>query len=113
MSTNPMNARKNVRAKLQLQVVLTGTDLQGNRFEITGHSADFSRKGLGVILDKEVLSQGSRVTVSSEGKLRSDAAVQWIRRDPDTGLFHVGLRLLAPRESIGFKIATSLLLFFA
>src|SRR5206468_5050680 len=101
-SSNPMNLRTNVRAKLQLQVVLTGTDQKGNRFEITGHSADFSRKGLGVILDRDVLSQGSTVTVSSEGKLRSDAAVQWIRRDPVTGLFQVGLRLAAPRVSIGF-----------
>ena len=113
MSTSAMNLRKNVRAKLHLQVVLAGTDREGKPFEIKGQSADFSRKGLGVILDRDVLSQGSLVAVSSESKFRSHAIVQWVRRDPDTGRVRVGLRLLEYRTSIGFKIAASFLLLFA
>src|SRR5207247_4505188 len=113
MSTSAMNLRKNVRAKLHLQVVLAGTDREGKPFEIKGQSADFSRKGLGVILDQDVLSQGSLVAVSSESKFRSHAIVQWVRRDPDTGRVRVGLRLLEYRTSIGFKIAASFLLLFA
>src|SRR5207247_10669943 len=105
MSTSAMNLRKNVRAKLHLQVVLAGTDREGKPFEIKGQSADFSRKGLGVILDQDVLSQGSLVAVSSESKFRSHAIVHCVRRDPDTGRVRVVLHVLEYRTSIGCKIA--------
>ena len=113
MTTNPANLRKTVRAKLNVPVVLTGTDREGRPFRITGESRDFSRKGLGVVLERDVLTQGSVVTVSNDGTFRGIAAVQWIGRDRDTGRIQVGLRLLEAKASAGLRIAASFLLFFA
>jgi hypothetical protein len=113
MTNSAANIRNNVRAKLHLPVLLTGADREGRPFRIAGESSDFSRKGLGVILDQDALTPGLLVTVSSGGRFRANATVQWIGRDRDTGRIHVGLRVVEAKTSIGLKIAASLLLSFA
>ena len=113
MANNPSSLRKHVRAKLHAPLLLKGTDREGRPFEITGQSNDFSRTGLGAILDQDVLVQGSVVTVTSDGRFQGVTVVQWIRRDAATGRFHVGLRLLEAKTSFDLKIAAGVLLFFA
>ncbi|PYV07762.1 MAG: hypothetical protein DMG07_27660, partial [Acidobacteria bacterium] len=113
MTTNPADLRRNVRAKLNLPVVLTGTDRQGRSFKVTGQSTDFSRKGVGVVLEQDVLTQGLAVNVSSGVGFRGIATVQWIGRNRDTGRVQVGLRLVEAKAGAGLKLAASLLLFFA
>ena len=113
MTDSAATTRKNVRAKLHLPVVLTGTSREGKPFRIAGESSDFSRAGLGVILEQDVLTQGLLVTVSSGGRFRANATVQWIGRGRDTDRIHVGLRVVEAKASIGLRIAASLLLSFA
>jgi hypothetical protein len=105
-----MNARKNIRANLHVGVVLEGTDGFGMPFKIFGESVDFSRKGLGVTVDRDVVLPGSVLTVISPHRFRSEASVQWISRDSATGCIRLGLRLIEPTISIGFKFAASILL---
>ncbi len=113
MSTQLRNMRKNVRANLNVQVLLTGTDREGLPFSISGKSMDFSRKGMGVLLDRDVAGPGTVLTVASDNRFLSSATVQWVRRDEETGLYKMGLRLIEPKASFLFKIAASLLLFWA
>ena len=113
MSKNPMEKRKNVRNNLHCQIVLQGINQEGKPFELTGQSVDISRTGCGIILDQDITSLGSVVNISSARKFRSEANVQWIRRDPQTGKVGVGLRLVKPRMNFAFKIAVSLLLCWA
>ncbi len=110
---NPMNKRKNVRNNLHCRIVLQGINQDGIPFEVTGRSVDISRTGCGIILDHDFTLQGSAVTISSAGKFRSEATVQWIRRDPKTGQVAVGLRLGKTQMNFAFKVAVSLLLSWA
>jgi len=103
MTDSAATTRKNVRAKLHLPVVLTGTSREGRPFRIAGESSDFSRAGLGVILEQDVLTQGLLVTVSSGGRFRANATVQWIGRGRDTDRIHVGLRVVEAKASIGSR----------
>jgi hypothetical protein len=113
MSKQFSNMRKNVRASLQVEILLKGTSREGLPFSISGRTRDFSRKGLGVLLDRDVAALGSVVTVSSDNRFLSSATVQWVRRDSKTGLYQVGLRLIEPKTRFFFKIAASLLLMWA
>lgn len=110
---NAMNLRNNVRANLHVRVTLQGTDRLGMPFQVSGESVDFSRKGLGIVLDQDIIAPGSIISVSSAGKFRSDAAVQWVAPDSETGQTRLGLRLLEPKANIIFKTAAAVLLSLA
>lgn len=112
-----MNTRNNVRANLQTQVIISGIGREGMPFEITGRSIDISRAGYGILLDPAIISfdcpVGSEVTLSSAHKFHSRATIQWIRKDPISGRYRIGLRLIEQTMSPWFKIAASLLLCWA
>jgi hypothetical protein len=108
-----MNRRRNVRADLHAGVSLQGTDRWGRPFDIAGESVDFSRKGLGLVLPHDVVAPGSAVTINLANKLRSNAVVQWSRKDPVSGQNRVGVRLINPIICRGLRIAASILLIFA
>jgi hypothetical protein len=105
-----MNLRKNIRANLNVQVVMMGTSHEGLPYKVHGTSTDFSRKGCGVLLDRNYATPGSVVTLLYGNKFQSKAEVRWVRPDPESGGYRVGFRLIHPQLSAGFKIAASLLL---
>jgi hypothetical protein len=107
-----MDLRKNLRTSLETRVDLSATDREGKLFEAQGVSTDFSRKGLGLLLDRELLP-GSEVSVRAAGSFRSRAVVQWTAPDRKRGRYHVGLRLIAPKLGVGLRIAVSLILCIA
>jgi hypothetical protein len=111
--TNSMNLRRNIRASLHLQVTLQGLDRWARPFEIQGKSVDFSWKGLGLVLDRDILAPGSVVSVSVPKRFHSNAVVQWSRPGHSTGQICVGLRLIDPKTSLAFRIAASILLCIA
>ncbi len=108
-----MDLRRNVRARLHMRVTVSGTDAQGRPFEIQGRSLDFSRKGLGLMLDGNGLSPGAVVSLRAPGHVESGAVVQWIHPGPSAGSTRAGLRLINPRASLPFRIAASILLCLA
>lgn len=108
-----MNSRRNVRASLHEYVRIRGTDRWGNPFDIQGESTDFSRKGLGLLVDRDIMSPGSVLTLDVPHKLRSNAVVQWARRDAREGFIRVGLRLVNPQASFRFRLAACFLLTMA
>ncbi len=108
-----MNERRNVRANLRLQVTLQGTDRFGSPFSILGDSVDFSRKGLGVTIGQDIVAPGSVVTVSSPDRFQSNATVQWIARDRESGSVRLGLKVNDVKARFGFRTAVALLLFAA
>jgi hypothetical protein len=105
-----MDLRRNMRASLHMQVTLQGLDREGLPFEVKGETVDFSRKGLGLILERDVVAADSVVSVSVPGSLQSGAVVQWTRPDCVPGRSRVGLRLVNPKASFAFRLAASLLL---
>lgn len=105
--------RKNVRANLQALVRIRGTDALGRAVEILGESVDFSRKGLGLKVDRDLFVPGAQVTVDMPHRMVSDAVIQWKRAEAETGMVRVGLRLENPRTNLGFRIAASFLLAMA
>jgi hypothetical protein len=105
-----MNSRRNVRAYLHEPVRIRGTDRWGNPFEIQGESLDFSRKGLGLSVDKDIVAPGSLVLVDLPKKLRSSAVVQWTRREGDVGPVRLGVRLVDPQATLRFRLAACCLL---
>lgn len=105
--------RCNVRANLHTRIALQGQDRWGRPFAAQGESTDFSRKGLGLVLDSDIVAPGAVVSVSGPRRFRSNAVVQWVRPDPSTGQTRVGLRLIDPKTGIALKIAASALLCFA
>ncbi len=107
-----MNSRKNIRASLSVQVVMTGTSVEGLPFKVSGTSVDFSRQGCGIILDRSFASPGSIVTLLHGDRFRSEAEVRWVKTDSETGRYRVGLRLIQPQAGVGLKLAASLLLFW-
>ncbi len=113
MRSNSANLRKNVRANIHIPLILRGTDREGRPFSILGRSMDFSRKGLGVLLDRDIVMPGSVLSVSSEHGFKSNATVQWISRDKATDLYHIGLRLIEPKTTVLIKIAASVILLWA
>jgi hypothetical protein len=108
-----MDSRRNVRASLRVQVTLRGLDRAGLPFEVKGESVDFSRKGLGLLVDKNIVAADSMVCLSVPGRFQSGAIVQWTRPDPATGQSRLGLRLINPKVSTPLRLAASLLLCFA
>ncbi len=108
-----MNSRRNVRANLQETVRIRGTDRWGNPFEIQGQSLDFSRKGLGLLVEKDVVAPGTMVSVDLPKKLRSSAVVQWTRREGDVGPVRLGVRLVDPQATMRFRLVACCLLALA
>ncbi len=99
-----MNGRRNVRANLRESVRLRGTDRWGNPFEIDGKSLDFSRKGLGLSIDKDIVAPGTVVSVDLPNKLKSSAVVQWIRRNGEEGQVRLGVLLTQPQTTLRFRL---------
>ncbi len=107
-----MEMRRNVRAGLQMKVALRGMDPSGRPFEIQGKSLDFSRKGLGLLLDGNVPAPGSMVLVCIPGRFRSEGVVQWVRIGA-SGQTRAGLRLINPKICLSLRIAASILICLA
>jgi hypothetical protein len=107
-----MELRRSVRANLHKQMVLQGTDRWGQPFEIYGESLDFSRRGLGLRVDRDLIAPGSVISVSIPNKFRSNATVQWTRTDSE-GKIRFGVHLINPKASTTVRIAASLLLCLA
>ncbi len=108
-----MNTRRNVRARLEKCVRIAGTDDRGNPFELGGQTVDFSRRGLGLIVDSDVLVPGMVLSLEMPGKLASRAVVQWTRRESGECAARAGLRLIDPKPSLAFRLAACFLLSFA
>jgi hypothetical protein len=108
-----MNLRRNIRANLHAQLALQGMDRWGNSFEIQGESVDFSRRGLGLMLDRDIVAPGSVIKVSVPSKFQSNASVQWVRPDAATGKVRIGVRLIDPKVSVALRLAASILLCIA
>jgi hypothetical protein len=108
-----MNLRRNIRANLRKHLELQGKDRWGNSFEVQGESVDFSRRGLGLLLDRDIVAPGSVVRVRIPNKLQSNASVQWVQPDAATGKVRLGVRLIDPNVSIAFRLAASILLCLA
>jgi len=105
--------RSNVRTSLRTDARLTGTDERGNTFDIRCESTDFSRKGMGFILDRVIVARGASIALELPGCLKSKAKVQWVRFDPSLNRVRMGVRLDRPRASIRFRVAACILLFMA
>jgi hypothetical protein len=108
-----MESRRNVRANLRTRVLLRGADRSGAPFCIEGTAIDFSRRGLGLVLDSEVVSAGCVIDVEIAGKFRSGAVVQWAAPGVSPGQTKVGARLINPQASVGLRLAACLLLALA
>jgi hypothetical protein len=108
-----MDRRRNVRAGLHASVSLQGTDRCGNQFDIIGESVDFSRKGLGLMLQQDVVAPGSIITVTLANHFNSKAIVQWTKKDPVANKCNIGVRLIDPTVSLKLRIAASVLLIIA
>jgi hypothetical protein len=105
-----MQGRQNVRAGLSEIVRLRGTDRWGNPFEMDGRSLDFSRKGLGLVVQKDIVAQGTVVSVDLPNKLKSQAVVQWTRGENGNGSVRLGVRLINPKATWSFRLVATFLL---
>jgi hypothetical protein len=108
-----MNARRYIRANLNESVRIRGTDRWGNPFEIRGQSLDFSRKGLGLLVNQDVVAAGTVVSIDLPNKLHSSAVVQWVRRDENLECVRLGVHLVDPKATWRFRLVASVLLAFA
>jgi hypothetical protein len=108
-----MNARHNVRAKLREYARIRGIDGGGKPFDIQGETVDFSRKGLGLIVDRDLFVPGMVLSLDLPGKLSSSAVVQWTRGSVSERSIRVGLQLVNPAASFRFRMAACFLLAFA
>jgi len=107
-----MDARRNVRARLRGYARIRGADLGGIPFEVMGETVDFSRKGIGLIVDRDVFAPGMVLSLDLPGKLSSTAVVQWTSGASERS-FRLGLRLINPAASFRFRVAACFLLAFA
>jgi hypothetical protein len=104
-----MDSRRHIRAKLRALVSLRGTDRRGMPFEIQGRTVDFSRRGVGLVIDADVIAPGAFVFVDVPKRFNCRAVVQWTRLEPG-GQVRIGLRLLHYQAGIGLRVAASALL---
>ena len=107
-----MDLRRNIRVNLQAEMTLKGTDRWGRPFTARGMSVDFSRGGLGLVLDEDIVAPGSVITVGIPKRFQSNALVLWVRADSD-GKFRLGARLIDPKASVVVRVAASVLLCLA
>jgi hypothetical protein len=105
-----IDLRRNVRASLSAPVIIQGTDHLGRPFQFQGESIDFSRKGLGLLVPRDIVGRGSVLTVTVPKRFHGKAVVQWTRLDADTGGIRIGCCLMNPKASLSFRIAASSLL---
>jgi hypothetical protein len=105
-----MEKRRNVRAGLTANASFRGTDRWGKPFEVSCQSLDFSRRGLGLVLPRDIVAHGALVFVELPGRLRANAIVQWVRCDNANGRVRMGVRLVDARTSLRFRIAACILL---
>lgn len=108
-----LEGRSNVRANLRTGACLRGTDKWGKPFDIQCESTDYSRKGMGLILDRVTLARGAVVSIEFPKRLKASAVVQWVQFDSALNRERVGVRLVNPRTSLSFKIAACILISMA
>ena len=108
-----MELRRNVRVSLRARVTLRGTDAAGRAFAVQAQSVDFSRRGLGLLLNGDVVAPGSVVAVEKPRSFASDAVVRWCRPSREKGQTRVGLQLIRPNLTVAARIAAGILLMFA
>jgi hypothetical protein len=108
-----MELRRNVRANLRARITVRGMDPQGRPFVAEGQSIDFSRRGLGILLQGNVVMPGSIVAVERRGSFASEAVVRWCKPAEGPGETRVGLQLLHPRLTLIARVAAAVLLIFA
>jgi hypothetical protein len=105
--------RRNVRATLSTQVIIRGTDRAGKNFQIEGESIDFSRRGLGLLVPRDVVAPGAVVSVTMPNKFRTSGVVRWTRQDESTGQIRLGVQMLETRANLAVRLGASLLLCLA
>lgn len=108
-----LNRRRNIRATIQRRVVVRGLDAKGNPIERSGLSVDFSRRGLGLVIEGAGLRADSHVSVSVPGRFHSRARVKWVVEASASGANRVGVELLDPAISHGLRVAAGFLLVLA
>ena len=103
------NSRRNLRANLHLPVRVVGTDRLGRPVDIQGESLNLSRRGLGILLNQDLLARGSVISVYLPKKIRSNAIVQWVKPEEPSGKVQVGVRLIHSRTNVAFRLVIGLL----
>lgn len=106
----PGNARRNLRANMHLPVRVVGTDRYGRPIDVRGESLNLSRRGLGIIINQDLLARGSVISVYLPKRIRSNAIVQWVRPEETTGRVQVGVRFIQSRTNVAFRLVVGLLL---
>ena len=108
-----LEKRSNVRAGLTGEARVRGTDRRGRSFYVGGQSVDYSRNGLGLIVNRNVVSPGAVVSVELPGRLSGRAIVQWIAVDAGGKKARIGIRLINPWFSLRFRIFSFVLILMA
>jgi len=110
---NSGTTRRNVRAALNTQVIIQGVDRAGKNFQIEGQSIDFSRRGLGLLVPRDIVAPGAVVSVTMPNKFRTSGVVRWARQDGSTGQVRLGVQMLETRANLAVRIGASFLLCLA
>ncbi len=105
--------RGNVRTGLAGEARVSGTDSRGRSFYVGGQSVDFSRNGLGLIVNRNIISPGAEVSVELPRRLSARAIVQWVAVEPRGKKARIGIRLINPRSSLRFRILSCVLILWA
>jgi len=108
-----LEKRSNVRAGITCEARIRGTDGRGQAFDIRCESVDYSRDGLGLLVDAAVVSTGAVVSVELPRRLSADAVVQWVGFDVSRKKARLGMRLIEPRTSFPFRVAGCTLILLA
>lgn len=105
--------RRNVRAALTGEARISGTDSRGRAFFVGAQSVDYSRNGLGLIVNRNVVSPGTAVAVELPRRLSAQAIVQWVAAEGRGKKARIGIRLVNPRSSLRFRIFSCMLILLA
>jgi hypothetical protein len=107
-----MEWRRNARVRLRTRMSLEGVDRWGKPFHVTGESVDFSRNGMGLMIEPGIVSPGCAITVKTSTGFEADAAVRWSRPGARVRQ-RIGVRFLRHKAGAGIRIAASILLCMA
>ncbi len=105
--------RRHIRTSLACEARLIGTDSRGRAFFVGGQSVDYSRNGLGLVVNRNVVSAGALVSVELPRRLNACAVVQWVAVDAARKKVRLGVRLVNPRSSLRFRILSCVLILWA
>src|SRR5206468_1750946 len=110
---NSGTTRMNVRAALNTPVIIQGTDRAGKNFQIEGQSINFSRRGLGILVPRDLVAPGAVVSVTMPNKFRASGVVRWTRQGESTGQVRLGVQMLETKANLAVRIGASFLLCLA